>query len=53
MTPFYLQTDTEADMWTALDELGFVAEHDGERYITVEHSIIQRVEALENAGAPE
>ena len=40
MTPYYLQTDTEAAMWAALTELGFVSEHEGERYITVEHSII-------------
>ena len=40
MTPFYLQTDTESDMWAALTELGFVSEHEGERHITVEHSII-------------
>ena len=40
MTPFYLQTDTEADMWAALTELGFVSEHEGERQITVEYSII-------------
>ena len=40
MTPFYLQTDTEADMWAALYQLGFVSEHEGERYITAEHSII-------------
>lgn len=36
MTPYYLQTDTEADMWAALTELGMVT--DG--HITVEHSII-------------
>lgn len=36
MTPFYLQTETEAGMWTALDQLGFAT--DG--HITVEHSII-------------
>lgn len=40
MTPYYLQTETEADMWAALAEMGFVAEHEGERYISVEHSII-------------
>ncbi|MFV3385377.1 hypothetical protein ACNFCJ_07980 [Pseudomonas sp. NY15364] len=40
MTPFYLQTDTEAGMWAALDQLGYVSEHEGERYINVEHSII-------------
>ena len=40
MTPYYLQTATESDMWAALDSMGMVAEHDGERYITVEHSII-------------
>lgn len=36
MTPFYLQTETESDMWAALDQLGFVT--DG--HINVEHSII-------------
>ena len=40
MTPYYLQTETEADMWSALTDLGFVSEHEGEQYITVEHSII-------------
>lgn len=40
MTPCYLQTADEAGMWAALDQLGFVSEHEGERYITVEHSII-------------
>ena len=40
MTPYYLQTADEAAMWAALDSMGMVAEHEGERYITVEHSII-------------
>jgi len=40
MTPYYLQTTDEAAMWAALDSMGMVAEHDGERYIAVEHSII-------------
>ena len=40
MTPHYLQTTDEAAMWAALDSMGLVSEHDGERYITVEHSVI-------------
>ena len=40
MTPHYLQTTDEAAMWAALTEMGMLAEHEGERYITVEHSII-------------
>ena len=40
MTPYYLQTTDEAAMWSALTEMGMVAEHEGERYITAEHSII-------------
>lgn len=40
MTPYYLQTTDEAAMWAALDSMGMVAEHEGERYITAEHSII-------------
>ena len=40
MTPHYLQTADEAAMWAALTEMGLVAEYDGERYITAEHSVI-------------
>ena len=40
MTPYYLQTTDEAAMWTALTEMGLVSEHEGERYITAEHSVI-------------
>lgn len=40
MTPYYLQTADEAAMWSALDELGFIAYHEGIPCITVEHSII-------------
>ena len=40
MTPHFLQTTDEAAMWAALTEMGLVSEHEGERYITAEHSII-------------
>ena len=40
MKPHYLKTASEDAMWAALDSMGLVSEHDGERYITAEHSII-------------